>query len=101
VSAQRERTRRAAGARFHGRAVASDGRVLVDTVGTVQAHEAQAREYRACRVCAQKRAVEADGRFPEHRIRTTRCPGSAQFTQRWDAAEKRRAVAALNAGWSA
>ena len=101
MSAQRERTRRAAVARFHGRAVASDGRVLADTVGAVEAHEAQAREYRACRVCGQKRAVEADGKFPEHRIRLTRCPGSAQFTQRWDEAEKRHAVAALSKGWSA
>jgi hypothetical protein len=58
-------------------------------------------EWRACRVCGQRRAVEARGRFPEHRIVKTRCPGSGQFVQRWDAAEKRRAVADLSARWSA
>ena len=79
----------------------SDGRVLADTVGTVIAHEAEAREYRACRVCGQHRAVEASGRFPEHRIRTARCTGSAQFTQRWDVADKRRVVAQLAVRWSA
>lgn len=59
------------------------------------------REYRECRVCGKRAAVEASGRFPEHRIYKARCPGGGQFVERWDALARRRAVEALNARWSA
>ncbi|GEM_PF-3733016 len=64
-------------------------------------HVAQAPERRACRVCAQRRQVLANGRFPEHRIVRERCPGSGQFVQRWDALAARRMVSQVSRRWGA
>ncbi|MEA3199373.1 MAG: hypothetical protein QOE90_801 [Thermoplasmata archaeon] len=64
-------------------------------------HVAEAPEWRACRVCAQRRQVDADGHFPEHRIMRERCPGSGQFVKRWDDQAARRAVSLVSRRWGA
>lgn len=61
----------------------------------------EAREWRECRVCGKRAAVEASGRFPEHRIYRERCTGSGQFVVRWDKQRERRAVEALARRWGA
>lgn len=59
------------------------------------------REWRDCRVCGKRAPVESSGRFPEHRIYRTRCPGSGQFVVRWDEQRERRAVEQVARRWSA
>ena len=58
------------------------------------------REWRECRVCGKRAAVESSGRFPEHRIYQRRCPGSGQFVIRWDQQRLRRETEAVAKRWS-
>lgn len=61
----------------------------------------EARDWRACRVCGKRGAIEASRRFPEHRIYRERCPGSGQFVVRWDRQRERRLVGQVARRWSA
>ena len=56
-------------------------------------------EYAECRVCGTRRRVDAQGRFPVHRIVRHECPGSLQFVKRWEDQRNRRLVAQLRRRW--